>query len=56
MLPPHLGSESRRTDSSSCAFGGWASRVDDLKVTYVGVEESAGSVTVSSVDAVLPKL
>ncbi|PLW11194.1 hypothetical protein PCANC_18797 [Puccinia coronata f. sp. avenae] len=30
--------------------------LDDLKVTYVGVEESAGSVTVSSVDAVLPKL
>ncbi|EFP74920.2 hypothetical protein PGT21_025696 [Puccinia graminis f. sp. tritici] len=30
--------------------------IDDLKVTYVGIEESPGSVSVSGVDAVLPKL
>lgn len=30
--------------------------IDDLKVTYVGVEKSAGEVSVSGADAVLPKL
>ncbi|EGG11195.1 uncharacterized protein MELLADRAFT_92335 [Melampsora larici-populina 98AG31] len=30
--------------------------IDDLKVTYVGVEKSAGDVSVSGADAVLPKL
>lgn len=30
--------------------------VDDLKVTYIGVEKSAGEVSVSGAEAVLPKL
>jgi len=47
-------------DLSSHGLGKRANRfalvLDDLKVTYVGIEEAAGSVTVSGVEAVLSKL
>lgn len=46
-------------DLSAVGFGmrtgRWALVIDDLKVTYVGVEEKQG-VTVSGADAVLAKL
>ncbi|KNZ58294.1 hypothetical protein VP01_195g10 [Puccinia sorghi] len=47
-------------DLSSHGLGKRANRfalvLDDLKVTYVGIEEAAGSVTVSGAEAVLSKL